>query len=136
MRLFTHSLEQRIGPCGWGPPLLGLLLLSALAPGTAQAQDDVDRAAWLAGCWVATSGQSRTDEVWMAPEGRMMVGMSRSVRDAVARGYELVVLHVQDGGLTFSAYPSGQNPADFQATEVSAEALRFENPTHDFPQAI
>ena len=72
----------------------------------------------------------------MAPEGGMMVGMSRSVRDGVARGYELVVLHLQDGGLTFSAYPSGQDPADFQATEVSAEALRFENPTHDLPQAI
>lgn len=116
-------------------PVWALLLL-ALTPIGARAQDAVDTAAWLAGCWVATSGQSRTDEIWMAPEGGMMVGMSRSVRGGVARGYELVVLHQKDGDLTFSAYPSGQSPADFRATEVSATLLRFENPQHDFPQAI
>ena len=72
----------------------------------------------------------------MAPNGGMMVGMSRTVRGGVARGFELAVLHSKDGELTFSAYPSGQTPADFQATEISDKILRLENPQHDFPQAI
>ena len=65
-----------------------------------------------------------------------MVAMSRSVRGGAARGYELVALHLKDGSLTYSAYPSGQSPADFRATRATAQALRFENPQHDFPQAI
>ncbi len=65
-----------------------------------------------------------------------MVAMSRSVRDGSARGYELVVLHTKDGTLTYSAHPSGQNPADFGATGASPDVVRFENPEHDFPQAI
>ena len=96
----------------------------------------VDVASWLAGCWVDTTGDVRTDEVWMAPEGGMMVGMSRTVRGGVAVGYELVRLHEKDGRLTYSADPSGQEPTDFGATEVTAERLRFENAEHDFPQAI
>ena len=65
-----------------------------------------------------------------------MVGMARTVRGGVATGYEFVVLQRKDGRLTYSAHPSGQDPADFQATDVSAQRLRFENPQHDFPQAI
>ncbi len=65
-----------------------------------------------------------------------MVGMARSVRGGVATGYEHLLLQQKDGRLTYSAYPSGQDPTDFQATEVSTQRLRFENPQHDFPQAI
>jgi hypothetical protein len=46
------------------------------------------------------------------------------------------LLRPKDGTLTYSAYPSGQDPADFPATEVSTKRLRFENPRHDFTQAI
>jgi len=72
----------------------------------------------------------------MEPEGGLMVGMSRTVRGGVATGYEFVMLQRKDGRLTYSAHPSGQAPADFQATEVSRERMHFENPEHDFPRAI
>ncbi len=72
----------------------------------------------------------------MEPEGGLMVGMSRTVRGDVATGYEFILLQRKDGRLTCSAYPSGQTPTDFQATEVSPERMRFENPEHDFPRAI
>ena len=103
---------------------------------TSPIQDDVDQAAWLSGCWLASAGDVRTEEVWMAPEGGLMVGMSRTVRDGVATGYEFVLIQHVDGHLTYSAYPSGQIPTDFPATEISNERLRFENPQHDFPRAI
>jgi hypothetical protein len=65
-----------------------------------------------------------------------MVGMARTVRGGVATGYEFLRLRMMDGALTYSAHPSGQEPTDFRATEVSTERLRFENPSHDFPKAI
>ncbi len=108
----------------------------AALPRAALAQDDVDSAAWLSGCWIASAGDSRSEEVWMEPEGGLMVGMGRNLRDGVATGYEYLRLQLVDGRLTYSAYPSGQAPTDFPATEVSTRRLRFENPEHDFPQAI
>ncbi len=72
----------------------------------------------------------------MQPEGGLMVGMARTLRGNVATGYEFLLLQRKDGRLTYSAFPSGQDPADFRATDVSAGRLRFENPRHDFPQAI
>ena len=110
-----------------------LLLVSPIA---ALAQSDVSSAAWLSGCWVASADDERWEEVWMQPEGGLMVGMARTLRGNVATGYEFLLLQRKDGRLTYSAYPSGQEPTDFGATEVSTQRLRFENPRHDFPQAI
>ena len=114
--------------------LASLVLLGS--PIAALAQDDVDSAVWLSGCWVASAGDVRSEEVWMEPEGGLMVGMARTVRGGVATGYEYLLLQRKDGHLTYSAYPSRQDPTDFQATEVSTQRLRFENPQHDFPRAI
>ncbi len=115
-----------------------LLCCTALlgSPVAASAQHDVDQAAWLGGCWVASAGDVRTEEIWMEPEGGLMVGMARTVRGGVATGYEFLLLQPVDGRLTYSAHPSGQNPTDFPATEMSTEMMRFENPQHDFPRAI
>ena len=122
-RLLTASVVLLAGPI-------------AALPQAALAQDDVEAAAWLSGCWIASAGDSRSEEVWMEPEGGLMVGMGRNLRDGVATGYEYLRLQRVNGRLTYSAYPSGQEPTDFPATVVSADRLRFENPQHDFPQAI
>ena len=65
-----------------------------------------------------------------------MMGMSRSVRDGIASGFEFVLLREVDGELVFSASPSGQTPADFVATSATPDLLRVENASHDFPQKI
>ena len=115
---------------------LALFLLLLGSPIAALAQDDVGSVAWLSGCWVASAGDVLSEEVWMEPEGGLMVGMARTLRGGVATGYEFLLLQRKDGGLTYSAYPSRQDPTDFQATKVSTQRLRFENPQHDFPRAI
>lgn len=96
----------------------------------------VDDAAWLAGCWVAGSGGTRTEEVWMAPAGGLMVGMSRTLRDGGARGWEHLLLARRDGVLTYTALPSGQALTHFPLALAEPERLRFENPDHDFPRAV
>jgi hypothetical protein len=93
----------------------------------------------LAGCWEAVSpnGLTSFEEQWMAPRGGMMVGMSRTVREGVARGYELATIRVgDDGRLVYHAEPSGQSPADFPAHSVEYDRLEFVNTDHDFPQKI
>jgi len=62
--------------------------------------------------------------------------MVRSVRRGVATGYELLVLRVVGDRIVLTAYPSGQQPADFGATSAGPGLLRVENPEHDFPQKI
>ena len=128
-------LFERIGVFRPACLLVAPLMLLG-SPITTLAQDDVGSAAWLSGCWVASAGDVRSEEVWMEPEGGLMVGMARTLRGGVATGYEFLLLQRVDGRLTYSAYPSGQEPTDFGATEVSTQRLRFENPQHDFPQAI
>jgi len=112
-----------------------LLVAGGLGPRPSGAQD-VTQAAWLAGCWVAEVQGARTDEVWMAPAGGLMVGMSRSVQDERARGYESLLLGPRDGRLTYSAYPSGQRPTDFPVVRLADGEMRVENPDHDFPRRI
>jgi photosystem II stability/assembly factor-like uncharacterized protein len=112
-----------------------LVAVGAVAPPSG-AQQGIEDAGWLAGCWTAEGGGSRTDEVWMAPEGGLMVGMSRSVRGGSARGHEFVLLGDKNGRLTYSAHPSGQQPADFPVVRLNERELRVENADHDFPRRI
>jgi hypothetical protein len=76
---------------------------------------NVDAAGWLAGCWAAGSGGRVVEEQWMAPRGGLMIGMSRSIRDGTARGYEFVLIRHTEEGVVYAAHPSGQQPADFAA---------------------
>ncbi len=117
--------------------LVAAAVLSTAAPTSARAQaPSVDEVAWMQGCWLASSGSSSTEEVWMAPRGGLMMGMSRSVRDGAATGFEFVLLREVGGDLVFTPHPSGQTPADFIVTSATADLLRVENASHDFPQKI
>ncbi len=125
--------------------LVSLCVSLVVVPSVALAQADpatapgIESAGWLAGCWEAVSpnGQTSFEEQWMAPRGGMMVGMSRTVREGVSRGYELATIRVgDDGRLVYHAEPSGQSPADFPARSVEDGRLEFVNTEHDFPQKI
>ena len=105
-------------------------------PIPASAQNDLGQAGWLSGCWVAAADDVRSEEIWMEPAGGLMVGMARTVRGGAVTGYEFVLLREVDDRVTFSAQPSGQEPTDFGATEMTSDRMRFENPGHDFPRAI
>ncbi len=106
------------------------------APVSAQSIESIEPASFMEGCWVQARGGVRSEEIWMAPSGGVMVGMSRVVPAGRPASWEFLVLHVVDGNLTFSASPSGQEPADFTRAAAKEPAIRFENRIHDFPQAI
>jgi hypothetical protein len=115
--------------------LVGLTMLAC--PLHAQATP-VQQLSWMAGCWRQSNPASgRTiDEQWMAPGGRMMLGMSRTVRGDSVIEYEHLRILERGGRAVFHAEPSGQAPADFEARTVSDSVVTFENPAHDFPQRV
>jgi hypothetical protein len=92
--------------------------------------------AWLAGCWELRQGARHGVEIWMPPEGGMMLGASRVTVDGRVREYEQLRLDLAGDTLVYSASPSGQTETAFRSTDVSASGFTVANPGHDFPQRI
>jgi hypothetical protein len=117
---------------------VSLVTLAAWAWGTqgpAQALT-IDKVGWLQGCWQLTSGQRIVEEQWMAPRGKSILGMGRTVRGDTLLEYESVLIQEEDGGLAYKAHPSGQPGATFLASHATDVEVVFENPAHDFPQRV
>lgn len=101
-----------------------------------QAPAAADDVGWMAGCWQARSGGRVVEEQWMAPRGRTLLGMSRTVAADSTVAWELMRIVERGGRLVFQADPSGQAPAEFAATEGGPGRVVFADPAHDFPQRI
>jgi hypothetical protein len=108
-----------------------LLLLMTLAPGA-----DASALSWMAGCWRQETAGRIVEEMWMAPRGDAMLGMSRTVAKGRIVDHEFLQIRVQDGRLVYIAKPSQQPETTFTATTAGAHEVIFENPAHDFPQRI
>ncbi len=116
--------------------LLPLLLCLSARSAQAQATTEINRVAWLTGCWEQRTDTRLVQELWMAPAGGIMIGTSRTVARGAARSWEFLRIASVAGKLTYVALPSGQSETAFAATFVSDTLAVFENPVHDFPQRI
>lgn len=113
-----------------------LALLSFAGTLSAQQTTPASLPGWMAGCWRQVQADRVIDEVWLAPAGGALVGVSRTVDGDSLRTWELMVVRAGPNGLVFEATPSGQPPGAFLASAVSDTAVAFENLTHDFPQLV
>ncbi len=102
----------------------------------ASAAGQIVRAAWLAGCWESRTSEVVIEEQWMAPRGRSMISMARTVHADTLIDFTQVVLREKDGGLEFETHQYNQPIALFKATQITTDYMLFENPLHDFPQRI
>ncbi len=117
------------------PTLVALALIFAALPTTAADHDDLAALGWLAGCWQGEGGGGKNQECWLAPEGGMMLGVSRVISE---RGtmFEFLRIAAHGDGLAYLASPRGKPATAFPLVE-SAEGLAvFADPEHDFPQRI
>jgi hypothetical protein len=97
----------------------------------------VERMAWLAGCWKGEFGEPGTVEHWLPPAGGVMLGMSRTIKQAKLIEYEFMQLRqLPDEVLAFVPQPSGRAPTIFRLLRLADAEAVFENPEHDFPQRI
>ena len=115
-----------------------ICLLATLSLLLAAASDaDINRLAWLTGCWIPDGQQAGSIEHWTAPAGKSMLGVNRTVRDGKTVAFEFIHISEDEAGnVELTASPSGQEKARFALTLVSANEAVFENPDHDFPQRI
>lgn len=118
--------------------LSGLLLATTLgAADKPEAKPGVDALAWLAGSWEFEKSGRVVREVWMAPGGGTMLGMSRTVKGGKTLEYEFLQIRGGPGGdLFYVAQPSRQKESAFQLKEMTPNSVVFENLAHDFPQRI
>jgi hypothetical protein len=112
-----------------------LLLLLVLLVALGRAAEGLP--GWLAGAWELTRGERVICEEWMAPEGGLMLGASRTVRAGRAVEHEFMRLAVAaDGALEFTAWPGGGPGTTFRQVARDSTSFVVENAGHDFPQRI
>ena len=103
---------------------------------TPVAEGDVERLAWLSGCWTQPRTNGLVEEQWMTPRGGSMLGMSRTVIGGKTVEYEFLRIAVVGNALAYVAKPSGQAEATFPVKSIDDGVVVFENLAHDFPQRI
>ncbi len=114
--------------------LRGREYLYCLEEGAGPNSGDINRLAWLSGCWHGDTGE----ECWLAPLGGTMMALNRGPeREGKQPAFEYLRIVEQDGGLVLLASPGGRYPPTaFEAIEVGESRVAFANPAHDFPQRI
>jgi hypothetical protein len=111
-----------------------LLLLAPCA--FAAAPRTLQELAWISGHWCGGAGDERIEELWMSPDGDVLLGLGRSLKGAETASYEYMRIVVEDGVPVFIAQPGGAPPTAFKRTAGGADWARFENPAHDFPKRV
>ena len=109
--------------------------LAAIRPDGVQGTE-VDRLAWLSGCWIQVRANGVTEEHWMKPLGGSMLGMSRTVVGGKTVEFEFLRIGIAGGTLAYVARPSGQAEVTFPLKSIGDGVVVFENLSHDFPQRI
>lgn len=123
--------------------LAGLVSAGAivLTP-NAMAQTARTLPAFIAGCWEQVDGDKRVEEMWMAPQGSVMLGVGRTLRTSKGigalrvLGYEQMLIELTASGMDFVATPSGRATVRFALVKQEAQAVSFSNPAHAFPSTV
>ena len=86
----------------------------------------------MTGHW--SSGE--VEEIWLAPKGGLMLGMSRTVRANGRVAFEFIRIANTEDGIAYIAQPGGRPPTAFKLVESKTNRVVFANPEHDFPKRI
>ena len=114
---------------------LAALLLAA--PLGAQTLAQPQLPVWLAGTWAMEDGANWADELWTDPRGGVMLGVARTGFGPELQSWEIAQIKTRkDGSLAYVVQVNGQDPVEFPLVLISAEAIEFANPAHDYPQRI
>lgn len=109
-----------------------LVLLALLALPLSAADPTVADLGWISGHW----SEGGVEEVWLAPKGDLMLGMSRTVRANGKTAFEFIRIAKTEDGISYIAQPGGKPPTSFKLIESKPGRAVFANPQHDFPKRI
>ncbi len=91
---------------------------------------------WFVGQWCADRDGQLIEEVWLAPKGDVLLGLSRTVKGAKTASFEYLRLEWKDGVPSYVAQPQGAPPVAFKWIAGGADWARFENLANDFPKRV
>ncbi|MGD9903051.1 MAG: DUF6265 family protein [Vicinamibacterales bacterium] len=116
---------------------MGMLgVVATLAGGGPAGAAGADLPRWMAGCWSGSRDGETFTERWITADAATLIGTSHTVKDGALTGFEFLRVVVKGGVPVYVAQPGGAPPTEFTATSESAEAVVFENPSHDFPKRV
>jgi hypothetical protein len=105
-------------------------------PAGAQAPNALADMAFLTGCWAGQTGTVELQEQWTSPDGGLMLGTTRYLRDGEVVDFEFSRIDEHDGVVTLWPYPRGSiSERGFPLVSAGREYV-FENLEHDFPVRI
>lgn len=79
---------------------------------------DLQALAWMAGSWVQGSGDSRTEEQWLAPAADCMLGMCRITNGGKLNMYEMMAIERGPDGICMWMRHYRLNLADREKTPI------------------
>jgi len=94
----------------------------------------LEDASWLVGNWKGTAFGKQFEEIWSAPSQGTMVGMFKLYDESGVDFYELMLLSVEEGSLSFKVkhFTSGfvaweEKPdfVNFKLVKIEPDALHF-----------
>jgi hypothetical protein len=94
---------------------------------------------FLTGCWRSPSAASEVtlEERWTPPEGGVMLGTSRFIRDGRLASFEFGLIRSSGGAVELVPHPGGtRSPHPFVLTSSTPGEAVFEAPQHDYPKRI
>lgn len=118
----------------------GLLAwLAAMSIWIAQAQRPAtNRFAWMEGCWAGDRGPARSQEIWVAVNADLMLGMGMTTTPGKPAEFEFLRIESRGGKPAYIAQPQGVPPTAFelQPAQSGTDSALFANPAHDFPKRV
>ena len=116
--------------------LIGVAFAALVDHTACAAERDIEKLAWLAGCWASDDAEPGSGERWLLI-GEVFIGVSRTIRQGKTAEVEhMEIGYLADGKLAFVAHPSGQRAVTFVLRRIRDGEVVFENREHDYPQRI
>lgn len=91
---------------------------------------------WLTGHWFGNHRGVEMEELWLAPDGDMMLGVHRDIPTGGETSFEFLRIASDKGGLVYYASPMGRQAVPFRLKEMTEQWVVFENADNEFPQRI
>lgn len=115
-------------------PLLALLAPACSTP--SHPKGPLTEFEFLAGTWAEVRSDAVYEEQWTLSDGWSLRGTGRVVADGKTVFVEKIAIEPRGKGFAYVAEIPGAAPVEFRLVERGEQWLRFENPSHDFPQRI
>lgn len=105
-------------------------------PATPPLDASLDKLSFMLGSYSHEKSGVTTSETWIAPGGKVMLGLGSTVKNGQTIFFEYLRVESRDDGIYYIPQPKGAPPTLFKASEILDGKVTFENPQHDFPSRI